>query len=169
LWVRQVGEPAATAWIFERGNTQRAELVKQRVECGLGGWPIPTLIQFAPNTIERSVVAEQLTKPCEPLRLYLHYKESASASGVILARCITPTRIRPTIRLGMRRDSADYFSNKPVVGSTVYDWKDVFLLVEVRRALTLAVLLIVTATIRLIHPDFRVRRGSTGLLDHAAS
>jgi hypothetical protein len=69
----------------------------------------------------------------------------------------------------MRRDSADYFSNKPVVGSTVYDWKDVFLLVEVRRALTLAVLLIVSATIRLIHPDFRVRRGSTGLLDHAAS
>jgi len=55
----------------------------------------------------------------------------------------------------MRRDSADPFSNKPVVGSTVYAWKDVFLLVEVRRALTLAVLLIVTATIRLIHPVIR--------------
>ena len=57
----------------------------------------------------------------------------------------------------MRRDSADYFSNKSVVGSTVHAWKDVFLLVEVRRALTLAVLLIVTTNIRLIHPDFRVR------------
>jgi hypothetical protein len=69
----------------------------------------------------------------------------------------------------MRRDSADRFSNSPVVDSTVYAWRDVFLLVEVQRALTLAVLLIVTATIRLIHPDFRVRRGSTDLLDHAAS
>src|ERR1700730_9670235 len=83
---------------------------------------------------------------------------------------------RNGIGLRVRHDSSYYFAGKAVVGSGVYDWRCVFLVLELRRfpvGLGFDALMIARlgATIWLDHRAFRGLRTITPpmLLGHAAS